>query len=453
MKMAIAGHLIANDYSRQLKYISFISFSTAVLALPFSIKVCHLAIIIYLLCWLSEGNWGDKYLILKTTRLLQLLVTFFLLELIRTLYTTGLSGWVVLEKKFFLFLLPIAIATTAIKFSRKEMDMVFYLFVVSCLIGSCICITNALLQINLMEGGHPTSINVDYLSSSNYSLYNPHDTNRWLFLSYLALSEGIGIHPSYLSLYIAFSIAILLMKTHQQPLMAKVVSGILILFFSLVVVLLSSRMVTLSLIVIFVVISIRMIHYRKFSTSAALLLLVVIVSSLLYFNPVSRYRNVQEIINTPLTVQSNKIYKNSMEIRASLWWLGIKSYEHVNPFLGIGMSAVEDVIKNTSRKYNISNSLGSFDPHNQFLFILLGLGALGLTIFIVLIIFSIYRGFLLRDYLFVIFLFLFTSLCFTETVLERQKGIIFFAIFFSIQAFSVTDNRLALSTLKTSQGA
>lgn len=453
MKIAIAGPLIANDYSRQLKYISFSAFATAVVALPFSIKVCHLAITIYLLCWLTEGNWRDKYLILKTNRLLQLLVTFFLIELLQTLYTTGLSTWFVLEKKLFLFVLPVAIATTAIKFSRREMDMVFYLFVVSCIIGSFICITNALFQMNLMEGGAPTSINVDYLSSSDYVRYNPHATNRWLFLSYMALSEGIGIHPSYLSLYIAFSIAILLIKTHKPPLTAKVVSGILILFLSLVVVLLSSRMVTLSLIIILVVVSIRMIRFRKLSTLTYLLLLIAIISSLLYFNPVSRYRNLQEIINTPLAIQSNKTYRNSTEIRASLWWLGIKSYEHVNPILGTGMSDVEDVIKNTSREYNISNSLDSFDPHNQFLFILLGLGALGLTIFISLIIFSIYRGFLIQDYLFVIFLFLFTALCFTETVLERQKGIIFFAIFFSLQAFAVTDNKLALSKLNTSQGA
>lgn len=453
MKMAISGHLITNDYSRLLKYISFISFATAVLALPFSISVCHLAIIIYLFCWLIEGNWNNKYLILKTNRLLQLLITFFLLELLHTIYATGFSGWLVLEKKLFLFLLPVAIATTAVKFSKKEMDSVFYLFVISCLIGSLICITNAFFQINLMEEGKVTSVNVDYLSSSDYLLYNPNETNQWLFLSYRALSDGIGIHPSYFSLYIAFSIAILLVKIDNLSVIPKVATGIMILFFSLVVVLLSSRMVTLSLIAIFVVIGIRMIHYRKPSISAALLLLIAIISSLLYFNPVSRYRNVQEIINTPLSVQSNKTYRNSTEIRASLWWLGIKSYEHVNPFLGTGMSDVEDVIKSTSRKYNISNSLGSFDPHNQFLFILLGLGALGLTIFVALIIFSIYRGFLLRDYLFVIFLFLFTSLCFTETVLERQKGIIFFAIFFSIQAFSVTDNRLALSTLKTSQGA
>lgn len=452
MKMVISRHLITNDYSQLLRCISFISFATAVLALPFSIIVCHLAIIIYLFCWLVEGNWNDKYLILKTNRLLQLLVIFFLLELLRTLYTSGFSGCFVLEKKLFLFLLPVALATTAVKFSKKEMDTVFYLFVISCLIGSLVCITNAFFQINLMEEGKLTSVNVDYLSSSDYFLYNPHETSQWLFLSYRALSDGIGIHPSYFSLYIAFSIAILLIKIHNLPGITKVATGIMILFFSLVVVLLSSRMVTISLITLFVVIGIRMIHYRKPSASAALLFLIVVISSLLYFNPVSRYRNVQEIINTPLSVQSNKTYSNSTEIRASLWWLGIKSYEHVNPFLGTGMSDVEDVIRSTSREYNISNSLGSFDPHNQFLFILLGLGALGLTIFIALIIFSIYRGLILRDYLFVIFLFLFTSLCFTETVLERQKGIIFFAIFFSLQAFSATDNKVTLYTLKTSQG-
>ncbi|MBA4056763.1 MAG: hypothetical protein C0490_18760 [Marivirga sp.] len=451
MKMSIHDPLITDDYSRlMLKYISFASFATAVLALPFSIKVCHLAIIIYLLCWLIEGNWYDKYLIIKTNRLLQLLIVFFLIELLSTMYTSRSSGWPELEKKLFLFLLPMALATTATKFSKKEMDIVFYLFVISCLIGSSICITNALNQINLMEGGHPISINIDYLGSSDYNQYNPDVTNRWLFLSYIALSQGIGIHPAYLSLYIAFSIAILLIKTHEQSGITKFASGTIILFLSLVVVLLSSRIVTLSLIIIFVVINIRMIIHRKLSASVALLALILVISSLVYFNPVSRYRNLQEIINTPLNVESNKVYRNSTEIRASLWWLGIKSYAQVNPFLGTGTGDVQEIIKSTSQEYNISNSLNTFDPHNQFLFILIGLGAFGLIIFLALIIFSIYHAFLLQDYLFAIFIFLFTTLCFTETVLERQKGIVFFAIFFSLQAFSVKGNNLRLSSLKTS---
>jgi O-antigen ligase len=94
-----------------------------------------------------------------------------------------------------------------------------------------------------------------------------------------------------------------------------------------------------------------------------------------------------------------------------------------------------DAIKQVSDDYNITNSLESYDPHNQFLFTLIGSGILGLTALVALILCSLYFAFLQRDYLYAAFIFLFILICFTETALQLQKGIIFFAIFYSMLAF------------------
>ena len=61
---------------------------------------------------------------------------------------------------------------------------------------------------------------------------------------------------------------------------------------------------------------------------------------------------------------------------------------------------------------------------------------MGLTVLVALILCSLYFAFLQRDYLYGAFIFLFILICITETALQLQKGIIFFAIFYSMLAFT-----------------
>jgi O-antigen ligase len=126
---------------------------------------------------------------------------------------------------------------------------------------------------------------------------------------------------------------------------------------------------------------------------------------------------------------------NSTEIRASLWWLGLKAYERVNLVWGTGTDDVYDAMKQVSADYNIKNTLDSYDPHNQFLFTLIGSGIIGLSLLIALITCSLFFAIDRQDYLLLTFVFLFILLCITETALQLQKGIMFFAIFFSLLAF------------------
>jgi len=190
------------------------------------------------------------------------------------------------------------------------------------------------------------------------------------------------------------------------------------------------------LLLVFTIATARTMVNQKIKITVGLSILIFLFCLLVYLNPVSRYRNLQEITNAPFNIHPNNVYKTSTQIRASLWWLGLKSYTYVNPIFGTGAGDVTNVMKNTSDEYNITNTLNSYDPHSQFLFTLIGLGIVGLTMLIGLMIFSLYIGLVQQDYLFVTFIFLFFALCITETALELQKGIVFFALFFSLQAFS-----------------
>jgi len=434
------------DKSTLQYYVAITTLCVAIITLPFSIKICHAAFILFIVNWLCEGNWREKFLIIKKNILILLIIGLFAIELSSSLFSSaaGASG---VEKKIFLFLLPIALATSSVKLTSKDIFAIFYGFVASCFVCSIICIGNALYQINLLEGGFATTANLTYLNSSNFRLLNPDASESWLSLSYVALASGIGIHPTYFSLYLAFAITFLLFQLDENSLRFKLISWFLITYFSFFIVFLSSRIMILSVIIIFGIAIVQSMLRKETRPRAVILSGISIVFGvLLYFNPVSRYRNLQEISGTFLNIQSNNYYKNSAEIRASLWWLGLKSYEHVNPFWGTGTDDVRETMKQASDRYNIKNSLDSYDPHNQFLFTMVGSGMIGLAIFMTLIAYSIYFAAIQHNYLFMAFMVLFSFLCTTESALELQKGIAFFAIFFSLLAF--TANPIQLRALK-----
>ena len=88
-------------------YVAVTTLCIASMALPFSTGVCHAAIILYLLNWAFEGNWREKFLIIKSNVLIILIIVFFSMELFGTIYTDA-AGIVGIEKKLFFVLLPVA---------------------------------------------------------------------------------------------------------------------------------------------------------------------------------------------------------------------------------------------------------------------------------------------------------------------------------------------------------
>jgi len=430
------------------KYVSLAALSIAIMALPFSTKVCHAALLIFLLSWICEEGWRDKFLIIKRSILLQLIIALFVIEALSVFYSNT-SGWSELEKKIFLLLVPVALATSMLKPTTREIQKMFYLFVASCFVGTVICLGNAVYQLNLFTEGLASSANLTYFDSSDFKSLNPGESDRWLFFSYAALADGIGIHPTYFSLYIAFAVTFLLFQLRENSPAVKLISWGLIPYFSFFIVCLSSRIIIIGLLVIFAGMIFRaMANQKTRIAGVAILVLVFLCCFLLYVNPVSRYRNLQEVSIASFSIQSNNIYKNSAQIRASLWWLGLKSYARVNPIWGTGTADVFQVMKQTSEEYQITNTLNSYDPHNQFLFTLIGLGLLGLTLLLGLIMLAFHFALAQRNYLFVAFILLFCLLCTTETALELQKGIVFFALFFSLQAFSQTPFGVTSPTIK-----
>lgn len=284
-----------------------------------------------------------------------------------------------------------------------------------------------------MEGEEP---NNQYLSTSAYHDLHPFDSEKWLIFSYVSLSEGINIHPTYFSLYLELCIIFLLQQLHRiHSGLIKTGIGIRTLYFALFVICLASRIVILGLSIIFILVLIRCLIDKQRSIAFIVMAIVFLFSILLFINPVSRYRSLQEVNFSTFEIQPDNIYKNAAQIRVSLWWLAIKSLEQPRAVWGTGTGDVEKLMEQTSSRYNITNILNSFDPHNQYLYTLIGNGIIGFLLLILFLGLPVHFAWLQKDYLLLGFSFLFALLCFTETALELQKGIVFYSLFFSLMAF------------------
>ncbi|HEX8038813.1 MAG TPA: hypothetical protein VF490_06665, partial [Chryseosolibacter sp.] len=132
--------------------IAALVFSVA--ALPFSIKACHAAIIILLISWLFEGGWRLKFRTIRQSILLQAIIALFLFQVAGVAFSDDVhTGWFSIEKKIFFLLVPVAMATTAIKLSTKEVKGILTVFILACLAGTFLCIWEAWDQTRMFLAG------------------------------------------------------------------------------------------------------------------------------------------------------------------------------------------------------------------------------------------------------------------------------------------------------------
>jgi O-antigen ligase len=290
---------------------------------------------------------------------------------------------------------------------------------------------------------------IDFLNSSNYFANHPEVSKSWVFFTYIGLANGVQLHPSYFSLFLAFCVVFLLLEHAQSEYFKyqRILNIVLIIVFLVALVLLSSRIIIFGIAVIFGALALHQVHFRQSRRRVALIfiLLLAFVAGI-FVNPISRHRSWEELTGMSYEVKAQAHYRTSSEIRASLWWLGWKSFRSVNPIFGTGASNVHSVMRKQSEQYQITNVLDTYDPHNQFLHVLIAQGILGLSMLTGIIAVGFRSALRKKNLLLGSLLVLFTLMCLTESVLELQKGIVFFTLTFSMLHFQSTSVETAALT-------
>lgn len=280
---------------------------------------------------------------------------------------------------------------------------------------SFIAISFILLSYSLVAAG------LSYRGLYEYKIFFYHD-----------LANQVGLSALYLSLYFVFSIALIFDLWLSGYLNARLKNATicLVLFFVLGAILMASR---ISLIALFILFVFSIIYYRKNARIALLrtgfLISVLLVTAAVMFIPILTER-LKEAINRNNNF-SFELVGGGTSFRWAKWESGTKLIQQ-QPLFGFGTGDVQDVLDAQYVKDGHPQLL-HYDVHNQYFQTFIAQGLLGFICLIVLLLAPILSG--NRSYLTYCFVLIFSVSILTESMLEVQKGVIFFAFFSSLLAF------------------
>lgn len=382
----------------------------------FPIKVSNYTIVILIGFCFAMSTPAKILKMLKESQFILLIIGMYLVQLVGLLYTSNMKeGLFELEKKIFFVGIPVFLLPLVQEYFDKEDWRKLFIKIGWITIGTSV----ALLVIAFYK---------------SYILYDP-----TAFYYGRDLREGFtSIHYPYYSMYYAFGSLLLLNTILDSVIKMRfgyALMTLLFLYSLAIMILIASK----TGIIIFGVTLTVILYYRlnrKFfliSMGAVL----VSISVLMFFNETTRERFVGLTDNLSVLAK-NKLGENvtidDLNMRLLFWKISIVNAWKDNLVLaGTGTGDVQDYIDNLykSPQYQLYGYVG-WDSHNQWVYTFVQLGVLGLLFMIWLYARFLRSSIQRNDLNFLCFLIITLVFSLSESILETNKGIIFFSLFFTL---------------------
>ena len=317
-----------------------------------------------------------------------------------------------LDKRLSLLLFPLVIVLLQPQ-TRKTLSsqLVFFVYgcFISCLVGN--------LGYLLKYGWNPTGSTA-------------HITYRVCF------EEITGIHPTYMGIYLCFSVAILLLSpNHRQQLKGWKLGAVLFPLFSFMMALMP-KAPALALVIVLIYYGWINWQQQKKQIMPILAVLVVSVSVACISIPFSSQR-IEELSDLLKTTPNSNPMESSIQMRRLIWTINMEVLKE-NWLTGVGPGYLDNVLAARydahSRMLNVP--LMVFNSHNEYVNQWLTFGIVGFLSFLALLLVHFVTAIRRRDQLYVIVMIILSVTFFTENVLARQHGVIFYALFTSLFFFN-----------------
>lgn len=421
---------LISKYSKYDKRELFFNFAlvSLLICLPLSEFFTRIAIILMALAWVVNRNYRNLSGLLNYKALV--LIAFYLVYVVGMLYTEDKqNGYFQLEQKLSLVIFPLLLATTP-KISSRFIERAFMCFVVSCVVATLFC---------LFQG-----LRLNYLN-------NHFETVQMEILTNQKLAGYIGMHSTYFSIYLLFAIFILInyLTTFRRTVQKNVLVISIITYLSYFILLLAARVVILAFIFICLGAFFISLYKRRINLKSTVII-VLIASCFIGITLQTNYlkKRFKQIYTFNMSDLIGSNSENGVTDRIFLWQNGIELVRK-SPLIGAGTGDVNIEMdrqyeKLLSENDNFSPSVvvaiksfatDNLNAHNQFLQVTIALGVMGLLLFLMTIFVSVNIAFKKRQYLFLAFLVLFFFSSFTECLLDRQSGVVFYAFINSLFLF------------------
>ncbi len=370
-------------------------------------------------CLVFFGIWllfSAKKLITKKKLLLILLFSsLYLLAILGLFYSENTQeAFISLQHKSPLLLFPVAFGLSSI-YSKKTIEIILYAFSVAFALFCFYCIGKGLII--LFSTG-------SYTYLTGYKILALKD--MYPFITGVFCIFGISFHFSrilYNQIYFYADVFLICVFWVMLLLLSNAICLLLGLLFTLY----------------YLLKILKRFWYKFFFLSTGILLL----SFTIIFN-----KNLQNklIALTNFSKQST-IQLDSDSSLGRAWdgkalriaiWECSRQLINQNFLWGLGSGDVQDELQKTyeKRKFYFASRYNKYNAHNQYVQQFLANGFMGFMALLFCIFIPLFLKLPFKKQLLVNFLFIFGAICLTESILEVNKGIVWYSFFNSIFVFS-----------------
>lgn len=395
-------------------YFFFLLIVAGTISFPVKTHASGYAIIAFAICWILMGEWKSKWLQLKTNPLSFLFLSYYVLMFIGFFYSEDKNeAKFILEKNMAMFILPLIILSGP-KIYEKNAINIGKAFILGC---------GAISLIALVKG---VFLTIKY--------GNKYLGNGESYFYYKVFGELVGIHMTYFSLYLCFAVLIIGTNTYSQRKNLKTLNIffriLLCLYFLFFMYLLSTRMAFIA----FFIISFSIIlhyFYKNGKLLQGILILAISLATILYvFSNLWHTRMRFYYMFHPNTeVWKGAETRNEILNRKVHWGCYLEAVSSSNKLVGVGTGDWWNSIMPCYTRWDFHGLKEKYNAHNQYLETLLRHGIIGLSVWLAILLIPLWLSFKRKSIYYVVFILLFAISCLTETFLDRQHGVVFYAFF------------------------
>lgn len=383
------------------------------LSLPFDMFYSHvifISLIIHTLIHMRNGNFKPIFTISNLV-----LSSVFFLTLLGTLYSLNRP------EAFKEVGMQVSILLAPLIFCLNPLDLKKYRsnFFLAFSIGCVLVITYLFLHAFVV---------IMYYHLSPYTLFTPSFINH-------NFSQPIGMHATYLAMQVAAGLVFLLCLVIKEKKPRRR------LFYLVCCVVLTAGIIQLGsravFIALFLIINLGVPFFLLNYSRRIRFALFIIPLSLLVIGVIYGFNNFKHRYVTELEKDlSNETTTEVTDTRLARWNLAL-GIAAKSPLIGYGSGSEITVLKEGYFRNKYFHSyMSDLNAHNQFISILIKFGITGLLIFLATLFYGFRVSLKEKDLLLFAFLFVIATVCFSENIIDRDKGIYFYSIFFSLLIYS-----------------
>ena len=393
-----------------LSYLSW-AVCLAYVGLLLSLPISNITLFLLLGCCLVVNSVASIRTSIQSSLPIQLLILFYVLHIVGLLYTQNIdNGLFVLEKKVTLLVLPIILFPALQQLpTQDKSDLLLRLGLIT-IASSLAFVAIALLKAFLYNYG--LAFHRDYFPSIPYVFYAMYfSTGSLLLLNSIYERCPYSRRKIFVMfLLTAYSLGFLVLLSSKTGIIAYIFGLTYFLW-------------------------LRLPSRRLFYLSFVAILLSLTLSLIVYPTTLNRFvelkKNLAVITSDKLSEHENF---TGLNLRLFFWRISLTQLlEDKTIVTGVGTGDAQDYLDRAYEKHDLDNfGYMHFDPHNEWVMMLLQLGILGVGCFGAVYGVGWWMATKLVNLYFIFFLWSTLCFSFSESILESNKGIVFFALFFCV---------------------